>query len=290
MRKLLRVGGRACVIQPDGVLENPSDQPIRKELLDTCDVTAIVSLPKFDNDGLANSDKRFPTKLRNNRNGWMHDEISGWVSTDGDEMPGLLEERWMTFEDKKSDGTTWLNEQGVAVTARKAGLVPMATILADKYLTLLPEYYLRGGNLKSTREYKSYQARNVSSSIILKAVGGNSGLTEEYLYSLLLHPGDRKYRVLSGSIDVENTPRIYQCPHPKNTDKLISVYSGEAIHVVRKGKAGHATYLKQGDYTLNDDAYLLIDTETHGYKLSLDWLVMAYSHVFREYSSNTKSR
>ena len=115
---LLEDGGRACVILPDGILENPSLSNLRKEILEKCIVPAIISLPKFafapytkektyavylrkknaavtrvqtepiwmyiiDNDGLANSDKRFPTKLRNNRNGWMHDEISGWVSTRG---------------------------------------------------------------------------------------------------------------------------------------------------------------------------------------------------------------
>jgi len=110
--ELLKNGGKACIITPDGVLENPSYKKLRQEILEKCEIYAIVSLPKFafapytkektyalfikkrskkitkiqstpiwmyiiDNDGLANSDKRFPTKLRNNRNGWMHDEISG---------------------------------------------------------------------------------------------------------------------------------------------------------------------------------------------------------------------
>ena len=156
IRELLKIGGRACVIQPDGVLENPSHMAFRKELLETCDITAILSLPKFafapytkektyalfftkrsnevtrtqtrpvwmyiiDNDGLASSDKRFPTKLRNNRNGWMHDEISGWVTIDGEEMPGVLEERWLKFDDSASMGTKWLNEKGIEVRARKGG-------------------------------------------------------------------------------------------------------------------------------------------------------------------------
>jgi hypothetical protein len=97
----------------------------------------------IDNDGLANSDKRFPTKLRNNRNGWMHDEISGWVSTDGDEMPGLLEDRWMKYDDSKEKGTEWVNEYGTKVKQRKAGFISPTKILADKNVSLLPEYYLR---------------------------------------------------------------------------------------------------------------------------------------------------
>jgi type I restriction enzyme M protein len=293
-------------------------------LLETCDLVAIISLPKFafapytkektyalffvkrsgavtrtqtkpiwmyiiDNDGLANSDKRFPTKLRNNRNGWLHDEISGWVSTEGDEMPGLLEERWGTFEDRPT-GTSWLNEQGKQVTMRKAELVPMAKILSDKYITLLPEYYLRGyrpQNGVAAYEYKNYQARDVAASTLFSVISGNSGLTEEYLYSLLLHDGDRKYSLLTGSIDVENAPHVYQCPHPRNSDKLITTYSGEGIHVVRKGKAGYISYLSSGDYTLNDDAYIVVDKGTHGCVLSLKWVALACRHIFCEYSSSS---
>lgn len=175
---LLRIGGRACVITPDGVLENPTYELFRKELIEKCNINAIISLPKFafapytkektyaffftkrsekitkqqkhpiwmyiiDNDGLANSDKRFPTKLRNNRNGWMHDEISGWVSTDGEEMEGILEERWLNYDDSKSKGTGWTDEKGIKIKLRKGAFINPDVLLNDKYHTFLPEYYLR---------------------------------------------------------------------------------------------------------------------------------------------------
>lgn len=175
---LLKVGGKACVVIPDGILESPSFKNLRNELLEKCTITAIVSLPKFafapytkektyalfitkkskqstkiqkediwfyiiDNDGLANSDKRFPTKLRNNRNGWKHDEISGWVSTEGEEMKGILEERWLKFEDEKKGSTEWTDEKGQKQSMRKGGNISIDEILKDEYLTLLPEYYLR---------------------------------------------------------------------------------------------------------------------------------------------------
>jgi type I restriction-modification system DNA methylase subunit len=178
IRELLKVGGKACVIQPDGVLENPSYKAFRKELLETFDITAIISLPKFafapytkektyslfltkrsstitkwqqnpiwmyiiDNDGLANSDKRFPTKLRNNMNGWLHDEISGWVSTAGEEMPGILEKRWLKFDDLNTKGTKWMDEKGLYKQFHKGGLIDIDRIANDKYITLLPEYYFR---------------------------------------------------------------------------------------------------------------------------------------------------
>jgi len=175
---LLKDGGRACIILPDGILENPSLKELRKEILTKCNVDAIISLPKFafapytkektyavyltkknslitkiqkkpiwlyivDNDGLANSDKRFPTKLRNNRNGWMHDEISGWVSTEGEEVVGKLEECWLNYDDEKSGGTEWIDEKGEKVKLRKAGFLEISAVEKDVFYTLLPEYYLR---------------------------------------------------------------------------------------------------------------------------------------------------
>ena len=175
----MKVGGKSCIIVPDGMLENPSYAPFRKELLEKCTINAIVSLPIFafapytkektyalffrkrsemntkiqkepiwmyiiDNDGLANSDKRFPTKLRNNRNGWLHDEISGWVSTEGDEMVGFLEERWLSYDDSKNNGTEWMDEKGNTVIKRKGCFINISEITDQKsYYSFLPEYYLR---------------------------------------------------------------------------------------------------------------------------------------------------
>lgn len=174
---ILKIGGRACIITPDGVLENPSYTKLRTEILERCEIYAIVSLPKFafapytkektyalflkkrsekvtkiqsspiwmyiiDNDGLANSDKRFPTKLRNNRNGWMHDEISGWVNTEGEEKSGLLESRWLIYDDTENP-STWVDEKGAKQIMRKGGKISIQQISNDNYDTLLPEYYLR---------------------------------------------------------------------------------------------------------------------------------------------------
>lgn len=175
---LLKVGGKACIVIPDGVLESPSFKNLRIELMEKCTINSIISLPKFafapytkektyalfltkksteqtqiqksdiwmyiiDNDGLANSDKRFPTKLRNNRNGWKHDEISGWVSTSGEEKPGVLEERWNKFDDTSSNGTLWVDEKGESIKLRKGGFINIQDITSDKYFTILPEFYLR---------------------------------------------------------------------------------------------------------------------------------------------------
>jgi type I restriction-modification system DNA methylase subunit len=192
---ILKTDGKFCIILPDGVLENPSLEGLRKRVLEQCNIDAVISLPKFafapytkektyalfltkrsdsitkiqntpiwmyiiDNDGYANSDKRFPTKLRNNRNGWMHDEISGWVSTEGEEMPGLLEERWLRFDDSQTNGTEWVDQKGQKVKLRKGGFVPIASVIkSGAHFVLLPEIYLR-----------PYEPRYISESDLQKEI------------------------------------------------------------------------------------------------------------------------
>lgn len=132
-----------------------------------------------------------------------------------------------------------------------------------------------------------YQDRDVPVKELFDCVGGNSGLTEEYLYSTLLQGSQKEYSCLTGSIDVQNTQRTFLCPHPKNRTKNITVYEGEGIHVVRKGKAGHVNYLPHGKYTLNDDAYLITKRKDIDYRLSLKWFAYTQRHLFMEYASKS---
>ena len=66
------------------------------------------------------------------------------MSTEGEEMPGLLEERFKSYDDSATNGTEWINESGDIVKRRKGGNIPMTSIgKEDVYYCLLPEYYLR---------------------------------------------------------------------------------------------------------------------------------------------------
>lgn len=187
---LLNIGGRACVITPDGILENPSFKKLRQELMEVCKIEAIVSLPKFafapytkektyaiffqkkhkrnynpnekkgsrptgkfqedpiwmyiiDNDGYANSDKRFPTRLRGDNQQWLHDEVSGYSDDQGIEKKSILVQKWKIADDKATNGTEWLTDKGQKVKLRKCGFIDISDITNDNYFTLLPEKYLR---------------------------------------------------------------------------------------------------------------------------------------------------
>lgn len=185
---VLKDNGEACIIIPDGFFENPSFAKLRNEIMEKVNIKAIVSLPKFafapytkektyalfiqkrvkgitkiqsepiwmyiiDNDGFANSDKRFPTKLRYSDGSWKHDEISTWVEREtGNAVLGKLEQRWRAFDDINNP-SKFINEKGEEVTLVKGGFINIKDINKNNYFNLLPEYHLR----KATPDYITFE-------------------------------------------------------------------------------------------------------------------------------------
>ena len=135
---------------------------------------------------------------------------------------------------------------------------------------------------------KQYQAKDVPISEIVDSLSGNSGLTQQYLYSQIQTDSEKKYRILTGSIDYDISQYTHKCKHPKDSTKLIAVTEDKpVIHVIRKGKAGSTAYFEKGDYTINDDAYLLFLKENLPYKVNLKWLMYELRSRFWEYSSSS---
>ena len=60
----------------------------------------------------------------------------------------------------------------------------------------------------------------------------------------------------------------------------------EGLLVIRKGKAGNTIPLAAGDYTLNDDAYILYKNKRCHYEISMKWLSIQYRKEFLEYASS----
>ena len=284
--KLLKVGGKACVIIPDGFLENPSYSKIRKEFLGKCEVYSIISLPKYafapytkektyalfmrkrsdtitkiqestiwmyiiDNDGLANSDKRFPTKLRNNKNGWMHDEISGWVSVEGEGKEGILGKRWkIKYDDSKNKGTEWIDENGEEVIRNKAINLDIEKVSENMFFSLIPENYIRNDN-EFDASIKGKECVNK----IFDCLGGNQDITEYFIYGHIQNKG-REYKVLSSAI--KNNQFMGKMRLTKAEEKKMKTFSNKyGIHITRLGKAGHMTLLQKDDYVTTDKAYII---------------------------------
>ena len=135
-------------------------------------------------------------------------------------------------------------------------------------------------------EYRDYQAKDVSVGDVLDCMSGNSGLTEEYLYSQIKDNSEKKYHILTASTEHELSQYVSRCKHPKDSSKMITVVEGKpVIHVVRIGKAGSVTYFENGDYTTTENAYLLYLKDNLKYDLSLKWLMYALAPEFSEYSN-----
>lgn len=129
---------------------------------------------------------------------------------------------------------------------------------------------------------------------IFKSLSGNSDLTEEFIYNNI-NKSSEEYMVLSSSTKKET--RLGVVPLCKNNKgKNINVFKDEpGILVARNGKAGKMTFLKKGNYTINDHAYILSlkddfcknnKLETLSDKiLFLKYFVYRYQYSLYEYST-----
>ena len=131
------------------------------------------------------------------------------------------------------------------------------------------------------------QGRNVPVSEIFECMGGNSGLTEAFIYE---HQNDEgiKCRVLSGAtIESNELEMISENVFLKG--KKLKFCNGEGVLVIRKGDAGNVRYLPNDNYTINDDAYILTVKDTCKYDICLKWFCIYYGRVFKEYASGNSN-
>ena len=168
--ELLKKGGKALVIVPEGIMEAPTLAPLREYILKMCKINTIISLPKFsfapytkwktyvifiekrkvpldsienkklvsekiytyivDNDGFANSDKRFPTNLKAKDGSYLHNEMFSYIDIDGVKNISKIEQ---IYELKAEDETKiYLNEWGKEIKGKKYGYISLKDILKKK--------------------------------------------------------------------------------------------------------------------------------------------------------------
>lgn len=167
---MLKAGGKGLLVIPDGVLESPSITHFRDWLLKHCKIDKVVGLPKFafapytkektyalyitkrltpimdldiirneeiwfyivDNDGFANSDKRFATNRKDENGKWLHDELSTWVDNDGIEHKSVLEQAWENKEQDEDE--EYFNEWGNKIEGKKYGRVKLKEIFKNEFV------------------------------------------------------------------------------------------------------------------------------------------------------------
>lgn len=108
----------------------------------------------------------------------------------------------------------------------------------------------------------------------LKIDGGNSGLTEEFIYHNQPKEIDNGIKVYSGATQLNNMlKKIDQ--NAKINKKNIKLFYHEGILISRKGKAGKLTYIDDQIYTLNDDAYIMQVRDSFKDKINIKYLLFS---------------
>ena len=178
-------GGEIAIVMNDGVLENPTNENVRKKLLERCDINSIISLTKFafapytkektyilflqkklnedvgkiqkypiwnfiiDYDGFANSDKRFKTKYHNDLlevEKLFFDAIK--LARNFTPDSDIFYNHKHAFERKINE-----KEKSDGLYGWKSKYVEIDDIINNNY-NLLSEFYLRNYEIK-TIEFKS---------------------------------------------------------------------------------------------------------------------------------------
>lgn len=140
--------------------------------------------------------------------------------------------------------------------------------------------------LKKSFSFSKENLKKIPANKLFNKISGNSGLTEEYIYSLI-QDQDREINFVGGSINSKFI-KIPLCSHPKkDNSKIHFLKYDEGILVIRKGKAGLIRYLNKGNYATNDDAYILSLAKEYKKEVSLKWIYYTHKDLFLEYSSSS---
>ena len=140
-------------------------------------------------------------------------------------------------------------------------------------------------NKEISTNYKEYQTKNQKVSTIIDCMGGNQGLTEEFIYQNLQNQNE-KYIVLSSATDDKTMMGLI--PMCKLNGNYIKVFRDrEGLLVTRNGKAGQTKFLPKGNYTINDHGYILYKKNSCNYDVNLQWFALQYKEDFLSYASNS---
>ena len=115
--------------------------------------------------------------------------------------------------------------------------------------------------------------------VVLNIFGGNSGLTEDFIYNNLPSSEDDKIPIFSSSTQYSTTMG-YISRNAKLNQSVLKIFRGECILVARNGYAGTMTYIKDKEFTVNDHAYILKLKNEWKDKINLRWFTHQYQELF----------
>lgn len=106
--------------------------------------------------------------------------------------------------------------------------------------------------------------------------GGNTELTEEFIYNNKPSCKKNEVVVLSGAIIEESQLKKIDINAKISVnalkEKKLNIYKGKGIKIVRKGLAGHLSYYNFDNIVINDDAYFLQVKPEYKDKINIRYL------------------
>lgn len=166
---LLLPNGRGLLILPDGIFESTKLNVVREHLIRTCKIEFIISLPKFafapytkektyaiaikkreqpiegeeypdesfwmhiiDNDGYANSDKKFKTDRVDATGKWLHNELDGYTDIAGRWHESSLFKHYVANKQLEKN---YYNEWGDEIKGDKCKTISLSDVLDNEFIS-----------------------------------------------------------------------------------------------------------------------------------------------------------
>lgn len=137
--------------------------------------------------------------------------------------------------------------------------------------------------MQTTNFYKTYPKDSIvainKTKTFVNFTGGNSGLTEEFIYHNLPETEEDKIEILT-SATLERTAMGFISKNAKPNNKKLKIFEGPAILVARNGYAGTMRYIPRDRFTTNDHAYVLTPKKAWKDKINLKWFISEYQQLF----------
>jgi len=161
------------------------------------------------------------------------------------------------------------------VQIRQLKLYQKADSLKAKLMSIYDE-------LKLVRESKLDKIKPVYRDEIGKIFtieGGNSGLTEDFIYLNQPYDNDESLSILSSATVKTNLMGLINKNAKLDGNKL-KIFSAPKILVARNGFAGTMTCISEDQFTSNDHAYIMTLNEEWKNKVNLRWFAYQYQELF----------
>jgi SAM-dependent methyltransferase len=284
-----------------------------------------ISFFIVDNDGFANSDKRYPTNRTLASGKWMHNDLAGWIDAkSGAARPSKLFDAVVNgvtpLKAEQSEFGERLGKKSAMLTIKKmAGFPGQKSSTMERGLSLLPDAYLRpSSDTVSLADYKT-KADVLRRYLRGEIVSLDSTLADS-LKALLASPVDCstvpfKSHKIGDVFDLKKGTQglteaiIYEQTDPKgmpvygggeflprfsiskasknNKGDTVFVHHGPAIIVAMDGSSGAIRVVKLGEFCCNHHACVL--KLKLGIKLNLDAVAQQIEGGLRGMASNQGS-